>query len=771
MFPVTLGQNPKIRENIIYTLGKSREKNALKSIAKVLEEPDKLFYSSRSGERKFCLLIEQKEEAILALGRIGLESLKFLPVLVKYAEHPSAKLQTCLAWALGEIGKTQKERSGGVSADIIITLLKLLKIKNKQVFEESVSSLKKIDMPEFIHSLYLYYVGAVSILGLKPAQKGLYELSETLHFLIRTKKRAIVAIGGDSGTGKTYFCGSIIQGFGEIKPEEILYLMRDRRKDQKILNQILGLEWLKKNVDPIYYHDYPLTEGEDNPEAFLSQFLKKNSDKKLIILDGCRDQNYFQKVIDLFHIKGALDIVVNFRTPFSTRRLNLEEREIALESVRTHLSFIEEPPFEDTQFYQEGKVLVYDLDNSIGSRLNSEEIKELFERKKIDNWGDLIRIGDFKGHANTLKIGLEKLNFREENFSVKNEKLPNISFKPYLYEERKFKAQLNENLAEQPNLLQTIEMHDLKPSQICHYAQEQIAGIGEGGSVFVLTFLDNRIFYTFTEKNASISLQGRDILLIDEKGRLTDISFERNEIANIANTESPALVLTSLSGNKIITGHRDGTIRIWDLLNRDIQILEGHRHPVISLSVDYSGRLFTGSSDNVLKQWDMKNRKVKVMRNLDSQISFIKLYTLGRLLVLTESKKTSQTLREELSSKMIIIDFEKEISQVINLPFNQLISSIDVYFDGRIIAGYLNSKKNTVPRLGSLAVISPQKNSWKYKALNGHEVDTKDCLAIGPKIITCGIDGKSEHTIRLWGTESYVRLALSKLYMKPSRLY
>jgi len=44
----------------------------------------------------------------------------------------------------------------------------------------------------------------------------------------------------------------------------------------------------------------------------------------LIIIDGCRDQYYFQRVIDLLYFREKLDIVVNFRANFSTRRKNLE---------------------------------------------------------------------------------------------------------------------------------------------------------------------------------------------------------------------------------------------------------------------------------------------------------------------------------------------------------------------------------------------------------------------------------------------------------------
>jgi len=758
----------KIRENLIYTLGNLKEKKAVKAIVHVLEEKDEIEPSQVRREGKVRPILKQKEEALWALGKIGLESIQHLSTLIKYEEHPSAKLKTYLAWTLGEIGKAQKEKLGGVSADIAITLLKLLKTKNKQIFEETVSALRKIDMPEFTHSLYLYNIGAVSILGLKPAQRGLYELSETLHYLINSKKRAIIAVNGDSGTGKTYFCESIINGFADLKPDEILYLMRDRKKDHKIFNRILGLKWLKKYIEPVYYQDYPLSEEEDDPDDFFRQFLEKNSNKKLIILDGCRDQHYFQRVIDLFYFKGELDVEVNFRATLSTKRLNLEEREIALESVETHLSFVEEPSLEDTHFYQEGILLLYDLDNSISSRLNSQETQELFEKKKIDSWGNLIRIGDFNQELKHLKIEHETPSLRQENFSLKNEDWPKSSAKPFSPEERKFRAKLNENLVDQPNLIQTIEMDDLKANQIRFYAQEQIAGIGEEGSVFVLTFLDNRIFYTFLERSTDITLLGRDIFLINHKGELTNISFERNEIVKIEKTNSPALAITSFPRDRIITGHKDGSIRIWDFLNKNIFTLEGHCQPVLSLAVDYFGRVYSGSLDKTLRYWDMKNGVANIVENLGGKPAHIKLYPQGKILAITDENEYAGSTEEKSTCKVRIFNFKDGISQVIHSPLRKSISSVETYFDGRIIVGLSASKRKSKQGNGNLAIIIPGKDYWAYKILDGHSMETKDCLIMGPKIITCGSEVSKKHTIRLWGTEFYVQMEVSKLSLQPN---
>ena len=738
----------KIRENIIYTLGNLRAEKAVQAIAEVLAVPE---------EKTPQSFFDQKLEAIWALGKIGLESLKSLSALVAYADHRSPEVKTYLAWTLGEIGKAQKEKWGGVAADILIALLKLLKKKNRQIFEESVAALKKIQMPEFIHSLYLYHVGAVSILGLKPAQKGLYELSETLQYLLRLKKRTIMAVNGDSGTGKTYFCHSILDGFGDLKPQEILYLMRDRKRDQKVFNRMLGLCWLKRHIEPVYYHDYPLSEEEDNPEEYFQQFLEENSDKKLIILDGCRDQLYFQRVIDLFYSKGELDVEVNFRATFSTRRLNLETREMALESVKTHLSFLEEPVLEDTAFYQEGLVILYDLDNSIPSRLNNLEIKELFEKRKIDSWGDLIRIGTFGEGGRPLGFSEEAFTTKNKSFSFSQEKWPEPATQSFSPEERTFKPGLNENLRDEPNLLQTIPLEDIKADRIRFYAQDQIVGTGEQGNLFVLTFLDRHLFHTHLEKIEDIALQGRTLFLLNKKGELISLSFEKNEIARFKTTDSRAVKIASFPRDRVITGHEDGSIRIWDFRNKLIMRAKAHDKAIISLAVDYSGRLYSGSSDGCLRQWDLGKNLVKVVESPARRISLIKLYPQKKILALTENAP----------EKIKIMDFEINNSRILETSFDKKISSISVYLDGRIIVGLAPSNVKERSKEGNLIILTPGRDSWEYNFLSGHGLETKDCLTMGPKIITAGVESSGEHTIRIWGTEYYVRTELGKLFIHP----
>jgi len=748
-----------IRENIIYTLGNLSEKDAITAIHKVLEGPDKIISSHTEDTKKPSLLEEQKEESIRSLGKIGLESLTILPTLIKYQHHPSFKIKTHLSWTLGEIGKIQKLKHGGVSVDILITLLTLLKIRNKQIFEEAVSALQKIDMPEFMHTLYLYDVGAVSILGLKPAQSGLYELSETLHYLIHSQGRVIMAVNGDSGTGKTYFCESILESFGDLKSKDILYLMRDRKKDQKIFNQILGIQWLKKHIDPIYYQDYPHSEKDDQPEEFLKKFLKDNSDKKLIIIDGCRDQYYFQRIIDLLHFNENLDVVVNFRANFSTRRKNLEEREVALESVKTHLSFLEDPPLEDTHFYREGKVIVYDLDNSINKRLNKQEIQELFKKRRIETWAHMIKVGDFTEKTDALIIKTEHLPLSKNRFDL--EKLTFLRQKQWGFKpkEKRFNPIFNEKIEDDPYLLQTIPVDEPWPRRIRFYAQNQIAGIGEKGDIFMLTLLDNRIFYTPVEEFDNLSLLGRKIFLVNNKGGLLSVSFEEGQIVKYESLTSPIHSITSLPRNKLITGHKNGLIMIWDMEKNELLKFKAHSSPVTALSVDYFGHIYSWGSDHRLKYWNLKTGHVDQISTKNEMISCLKTYPQKRLMALWEKKPNKELKDDSHKQTLKIIHFHSQTSYNGSLPLLLNPSSIHICYDGKIFSALSSKEKNH-----TMVVLTPDTQTCKVHFLKGHTQVTRDCLCMGPKVISCGKEeNENVCTFRIWGTEFYVRTQISKL--------
>ena len=750
----------KIRENCIYTLGSLREEQAVDELSSVLEAPDEVTVDA-SGRATACLLLEQKEEAVWALGKIGLAAVKAVPALVPYADHPSARLKTYLAWTLGEVGRAQKEATGGLSADLVIALLKLLKDRNRQTFEETVNALKKIQLPEFVHSLYLYHVGAISILGLKPAQRGLYELSETVHHLLREKKTTILAVNGDSGTGKTYFCQAIAAGFPGLRPEEILYLMRDSKRGQKVFNRILGSAWLKDHIDPSFYQDDPDTDVEDDPESFLRRFLEENNDKRLVILDGCRDRHYFQRVIDFLYSHGVLDVEVNFRANFSTRRLNLETREIALESVKLHLQFVEEPALEDTSFYQDGLVILYDLDNSTGSRIDAEETKELFERPRVDAWGELIRVGAFAGKEEILPYRETPAEVRANDLEVREEPWPDARSSSFSPEERRVVPVLNENLEDEPNLLQSIPLGDVGPGQLHFYAQDQVAGLGDGGAVFVLTFLDNRIFQTDVEGVVDLALLGRTLYLAAPGRGLLGLSFERNEIVEWPAEDAPPLKLAAAPPDRLISACGDGTIRIWDFLERRVHALAGPPASLSSLGVDRRGRIYGSRVTGGLIQWDVAKKTVREVTGPAGTIRLFRRFPEGKMLAVEEAGKESRPF------SLHVLDPVGLACRTIPAPSGLKVNGITITLDGRVIAGCSSSPGERSTRRNTLLIFSPRTHECSVLALSGHEKETRDCLAMGAKIITAGREADGRSSVRVWGSAFFVRMELGKLFIKP----
>jgi hypothetical protein len=753
----------KLRENIIYTLGCLGQDKAVPLLAAVLQEADEVPAVPMSAEGRVRSLVEQKVEAIWALGKMGPASFSVIPILALYADHPSSSLQTTLAWTLGEIGRAQKEKLGGLDADLVIALLKLLKTKNRQVFEEAVGALRRIDLPEFIHSLYLYHAGAVSLQSLLPAQRGLYELSETLHFLIKTKGRAIMAVNGDSGTGKTFFCQAIAGGFGDLKSQDILYLMRDRKSGQKVCNRILGLSWLKKNIDPAYYYDYPLSEEEDDPEAFFEQFSYEHRNKKLIILDGCRDKYYFQRVIDFFYQKGFLDVEVTFRATFSSRRLNLEEREIALEGVKTHLSFQEEPILEDTPFYREGIVLLYDLDNSIGSRLDRDETRELFDRQKIDSWGDFIRLGSFEKGKKFGEVRTADLDIRRESRTLEDAAWAAGHPHGFRQEERHLRARLNEDVEAEPNLLQTFDLEDLAADRLRFYAQNQVAGTAEDGQVFVFSFIDNRLFRTRLDKIQGLTLMGRELYTLTPDGGLAEISFERNEVTRLGPRPAAALALASYGREQLITGHEDGTICIWNLAHKSSRLFRAGPKAITAAAADQRGRLCAGTADGLFLRFDPDSGGTEILEFPGRTVALIKPYLRDKVLVVSRPRGVATG---EPDSLFQILDLENRTSGLIPLPEGVRLASINVYFDGRIIAGLSRPRKPAGFSGPNLLILELGQETFTASGLAGQAGGIKDCLTMGPRIISCGLEENGQTTLRVWGTEFYVRTELSKLAVR-----
>jgi|Deesub1362A_J573_1020465.scaffolds.fasta_scaffold00563_7 HEAT repeat protein len=757
-------EKSKIRENIIYTLGILKEPRAVPYFVRLLRRKKDVIVSGKE-KTGVSWLREQKEEAIWALGKIGLPSLSALPVLASYVSHPASSLKAALAWTLGEIGRQQKTKVGGVSAEIIINLLQLLRQKDKLVFEETVTALKKIELPEFLHALYLFNVGAVNLLGVPPAQRGLYELSESIHALLRQQKRVIIAVNGDSGTGKTYFCQALLEGFGDIKPGEILYLMRDRRRDQKIFNRLLGLRWLKKYIDPVYYEDYPLREEEDDPQEFFRNFLADQADKKLIILDGCRDKYYFQRVIDLLYFNGCLDIVVNFRATLSTRRRNLEIREMALESVKNHLAFLEDPALEDTLYYQEGKILLYDLDNSIPSRLSQAEIRELFASRKIDSWDIFIRPGHFEAPPRLVSGTNSGWSWSHASVEEIGENAwPDFEEKHVPAHERKFSLKVNTDFEQQPCLIASLTLDPIQPVRLSYYASGQVAGQGKERGLFVCSFIGNHLFLLPEIEVVDYTLLRRIFYFIDSKGRLFSYSFERNEFTQFDPDLPPVSCLSALPPDILITGHHDGSVRLWETNQKKVKIFNLSESSITVSFIDYFRRLLVGDAKGTLFMIDGSDDFRCFKQGTEHTFLVAGAYGPGRMLLLSRSNKYTQNSTPCYAFSLVKLSREKSLLYF--LPERMEPRRFSAIRDGRVlVSGQLPEESKSDNRPG-IFLLDFQGKRLSIQGIFGHERESYDVIAMGPKILTCGEDRDGYH-LKIWGAKEYARIEAQKLLIQP----
>jgi hypothetical protein len=763
-------RHTQVRSNAIFALGRIGEPSAVPYFLEILTGPDSIEVSIPDQNSSHPLSLSgEKRESIWALGRLGAEALEAIPVLTRYGLHPERDIKVLLAWSLGCIGKGQKETCGGLDAALVTCLLQLLQSEDGPVFEESAVAIRQLALPDFLHRLYLHNFSTVPILSLKPSSTGLYELSETLFYLMSMNTPVVMAVTGDSGTGKTYFCEALTEGFGWLRPKDILYLQRDRPGHMMMLNRILGFRWLRDHVDPQHYEDYPLAEEDDDPDLFFEQFMQQHSGRKLIILDGWRDPEYFHEVIRRFYDQGFLDILVKFHTTFSTKRLNLEEREGTLEGVTAHLPLKEDPAIEETVFYREGAVLLYQLDNSIPSRLDQSEIKEVFERKKISTWGDTVHIGKLSGQAQPISPRQMVWTSRREQIFLSN-RIPELkethSFVP---RESAFLRILNEHPDEEPNLLEMIKLEDGTIGRIRFFTQGQIAYGGADGTVGILSGFQDRSFSASVHQESvrCLAVSGGAIFSSDGGVFLKEVSFGNKKINTWATGPSPVRSLACGWDGHVALGHEDGTVQLWDRRAHQMYVFRGHSAVVQTLALDRTGRVFSGDRSGEMRLWDLKHGRVSIFTDPASRIEALDGYPDGRWAIATRVSRSKNEAADQGQADVWIVDPENGRSENFELDVSAQIKAVKVYFDGRIFVGLGASPEMKGGR--NLAIIDPRSKQPQIFFLSGHAMGTIDCITMGPRLITCGREKGGQGTVRIWGGESYIQSEIKRSQLLPAR--
>ena len=752
-------RNSSVRNNLIYIIGNLRYLPALPLLQSVLKSPDSVKVSVSNEAHTYTQpTFDEKCEAIWALGKYGAEGISSIPLLRPLVGRQYSEMRWLLAYSFGTIGSAQKARHGGVDADIVTSLLQLLTSKDKKVFEETVYALKRLGLPDFLHTLYLHSYATLPVLSLKPSRTGFYELSETLLDLLEKKQTVVMAVTGDSGTGKTYFCQSIANGIGDVPAHQILHLMRDKPTNT-VFNRILGLKWLKDHIDSQYYQDYDVSEEKDDPEEFFDSFLQSNANKRLIMLDGWGDEVYFYQVLRKFYERGLLDIIVNFQTSCSTRRINLEEREGILESVKKHLPLVEEISIQEMPFYRDGEALLYELDNSIPSRLTQDEIQAIFQKQKVQFWGEHIRLGKFAAGTNSCVFAPQPLTVRREKFESKQNNF-SASEQPTLeLQEEHFTRRINENLARSPNLLYTVDTHGVTPSAIAWYRQGQIAFGDTNGLTGILTSYNARMYYCCAHKGkvTDICLLRGNIYSIGQDASICCTSFRNTTLSQIAQCSTMPTTIAAFDEGTIITGHENGTIHVWKLYDDFEIVLKGHTGAITSLAALSGKQIISGSADGELRIWNMAEEEVDIFDNVGDTISSVDITTNKDIYAAVNNA-------DDKASILIVPRDVKKAERISIDGINQ-INTIHAYFDGRVLMGTNQVAENGAA--GNLVVLDTRSQQDSVALLPGHTHGTHDCLTMGPRIITCGIDEDHECNVKVWGTRSYVKMEHEKLVLLP----
>ncbi|MCR4438785.1 MAG: HEAT repeat domain-containing protein [bacterium] len=737
----------------LFALGNLRDPQACQICMDILRGPECVTVQHEgTGQSYEQPLHREKTEAIWALGKLGTEASPALPLLSSFAEHTDRDLRVALAWSLGQIGKAQKEKQGGIDAEVVIALLRLLASREPRAVEEAAFALRNLELPDFLHTLYLHDFAAMPILALKPCSTGLYELSETLFHLMEVKHPVVMAVTGDSGTGKTYFCQAIAQGFAHLRASDILYLMRDKPAN-RIFNRLLGMEWLRTHVEPQYYQDDSIAPEEDDPERYFEEFMAQHASKKLIILDGWRDEAYFHRVIERFYERGFLDVIVSFRTTYSTRRLNLEQREGNLESVSSHLSLVEDPPIEGTRLYREGEVLIYNLDNSIPSRLTMPEIQQVFAARKVRAWGEHISIGPFLERRSPLSRQTFNASVRTEHVEIVPRPWQGTPPETFLPEESSFVRLPNPDLASEPHLLETLDTRGLEITKVAFYTHGQVAFGAEDGRVGIMVGFNDRLFAhrAHRSKVEALSVLGAHLCSVDQEGHVHLSNFENGTHRRLPGCESPACHVVALPPHRMLTGHRDGRLTVWELDAGLSVELPGCGARLLALAADRRGRVYGASDDGSMRIWTLARGELRTLRNLPGIPQQIAPYPDGRVAVALLCEPAT----EEMEIAVALLDHESGEGELYRVGKGRS-ACLTAYPDGRLFIGAV-----AVGQKGTLGVVDPRPGSSAVAWVSGHGTATTSCLTMGPRIITCAQESDQKHTVKIWGAASYVQQELS----------
>ncbi|MGQ9577604.1 MAG: hypothetical protein ACUVWQ_03165 [Candidatus Aminicenantales bacterium] len=194
----------------------------------------------------------------------------------------------------------------------------------------------------------------------------------------------------------------------------------------------------------------------------------------------------------------------------------------------------------------------------------------------------------------------EKLDLEELSFAVEEDNWPEMQPLSIFYKERLLKPSLNEDFIQEPRLLSTVFLPELKPARITLYAQDQAAGTDETGKIFIYTLNDNRLFFlTLPQRVKNFCLLGRTFFFPEGGTKLVSISFEKEDMSIYHGLKSAILAIAPMPPDNILTAQADSSVNIWDLEEKKITTLKFGKEPLWFLAADPMGRIYFASKNRL----------------------------------------------------------------------------------------------------------------------------------------------------------------------------
>lgn len=196
-------------------------------------------------------------------------------------------------------------------------------------------------------------------------------------------------------------------------------------------------------------------------------------------------------------------------------------------------------------------------------------------------------------------------------------------------------------------------------------------------------------------------------------------------------SEGVLSVAFSLDGRTALSGSRDETFKLWDLVtDKEINTFSGHSDYIHSVTISPDGRTaLSGSRDDTLKRWDLvTGKEIRTFNGHSNTINSVTISPDGRTALSGSDDKTLKLW--SLVTGKAIYTFSGHGSSV---------QSVAISPDGRTA---LSGSYDKTLKLWSLLT------GKEIRTFNGHS-HSVNSVAISPDGRTA-LSGSADHTFKLW---------------------